>query len=56
MINFDRDKFDNLTTEQKIAFVNDLVIKNSKLNKKEINYLVPENREKYFYNRTLYFK
>jgi len=51
MINFQRDTFDNMTTEQKIAFVNDLVIKNTKLTEEEINYLVPNNRDAYFYNR-----
>jgi len=51
MINFDRDHFDEMTTKQKIAFVNDLVIKNTKLTQKEIEYLVPQNKEKYFYNR-----
>jgi len=51
MINFDRDRFDGLTTEEKISFVNDLVVKNTKLTEKEIHYLVPQNREAYFYNR-----
>lgn len=51
MINFDRDTFNDLTTSQKQTFVNDLVVKNLKLTEEEINYLVPENREKYFYNR-----
>lgn len=51
MINFERDKFDDMTTEQKVSFVNDLVIKNTKLTKKEIEYLVPNNRSAYFYNR-----
>lgn len=51
MINFDRDRFSDMDTEQKIAFVNDLVVKNQKLNPEEIEYLVPQNREKYFYNR-----
>lgn len=51
MINFDRDRFDNMNTEQKIAFVNSLVIQNIQLTPKEIEYLVPENREKYFHNR-----
>jgi len=40
-----------MTTEQKIAFVNDLVIKNTKLSEEEIKYLVPNNRSAYFYNR-----
>jgi hypothetical protein len=51
MVNFDRDRFESMTTEQKIAFVNDLVVKNTKLTEEEINYLVPQNRKKYFYNR-----
>lgn len=51
MVNFDRDKFDDMTTEQKIVFVNDLVVKNIKLTEKEIKYLVPQNRSMYFYNR-----
>ena len=51
MINFQRDTFNDMTTEQKIAFVNDLVIKNTKLTEEEVNYLVPNNREAYFYNR-----
>lgn len=51
MINFDRDNFGSMSTEQKIAFVNDLVVKNTKLTPEEILYLVPQNREKYFYNR-----
>jgi len=51
MVNFDRDRFESMNTEQKIAFVNDLVVKNTKLTEEEINYLVPQNREKYFYNR-----
>jgi hypothetical protein len=51
MINFDRDRFSNMNTEQKIAFVNDLVVKNTKLTSEEIKYLVPQNRDKYFYNR-----
>jgi len=40
-----------MNTEQKIAFVNDLVVKNTKLTQEEIKYLVPQNREEYFYNR-----
>lgn len=52
MINFDRDNFNELTTDEKISFVNDLVIKNQKLTEEEIKYLVPQNREKYFYNRS----
>lgn len=51
MINFDRDNFDELSSEQKIYFVNDLVLKNVKLRPQEIEYLVPQNRDKYFYNR-----
>jgi len=51
MINFDRDNFSSMSTEQKIAFVNDLVVKNTQLTPEEITYLVPQNREKYFYNR-----
>ena len=51
MVNFDRDRFDDMTTDEKISFVNSLVVKNLKLLPKEIEYLVPENREKYFYNR-----
>jgi len=51
MINFDRDRFESMTTEQKIAFVNNLVVQNTQLTPEEINYLVPENRDKYFYNR-----
>jgi len=51
MINFERDRFDEMTTDEKVAFVNDLVVKNTKLTEKEINYLVPQNKEVYFYNR-----
>ena len=51
MINFDRDTFESMNTGQKTAFVNDLVVKNTKLTEEEMSYLVPENREKYFYNR-----
>ena len=51
MINFQRDRFNDMTTEQKIAFVNDLVVKNTKLTEEEIQYLVPNNRGAYFYNR-----
>lgn len=51
MINFDRNNFDNMTTNEKISFVNDLVVKNIMLNEKEIEYLVPTNRDKYFFNR-----
>jgi hypothetical protein len=51
MINFDRNRFDDMTTSEKIAFVNDLVIKNTMLNEKEMEYLIPDNREKYFFNR-----
>lgn len=51
MINFDRDNFSEMNTKQKIAFVNDLVMKNTQLSPEEIAYLVPQNREKYFYNR-----
>jgi hypothetical protein len=40
-----------MTTEQKIAFVNDLVVKNTQLTPEEIIYLIPQNRDKYFYNR-----
>jgi len=51
MINFYRDTFEDMNTEEKVAFVNDLVKKNTKLTKEEIKYLVPNNREAYFYNR-----
>jgi hypothetical protein len=51
MINFDRDRFDSMNTEQKIVFVNNLVLQNTQLTPEEIQYLVPENREKYFHNR-----
>lgn len=51
MINFDRDRFDDMNTEEKVSFVNDLVKKNQKLTKEEIKYLVPNNRKIYFYNR-----
>jgi hypothetical protein len=51
MINFQRDTFQDMTTEQKITFVNDLVVKNTKLTEEEIEYLVPNNRGAYFYNR-----
>jgi hypothetical protein len=51
MINFDRAKFDELNTQQKITFVNNLVMQNTQLTPEEIEYLVPQNREKYFYNR-----
>lgn len=51
MINFDRGNFEGMNTREKITFVNDLVIKNTKLEEEELKYLVPNNREKYFYNR-----
>lgn len=51
MINFQRSDFGSMTTEQKIAFVNDLVVKNTQLTPEEITYLIPQNRDKYFYNR-----
>lgn len=51
MINFDRDKFDEMTTDEKISFVNDLVIRNTKLRKNEMDFLIPANREKYLFNR-----
>jgi len=51
MVNFDRDNFKNMSVSEKQAFVNDLVVKNIKLTPEEIEYLVPQNREKYFYNR-----
>ena len=51
MINFDRERFNEMNTEEKIAFVNDLVIKNTQLTQEEIKYLIPSNREKYFHNR-----
>jgi hypothetical protein len=51
MVNFDRDKFEEMNTEQKIAFVNDLVDKNIKLTEEEITFLIPQNKKKYFYNR-----
>ncbi len=51
MINFDRNRFDEMTTDEKKSFVNDLVIKNTKLNKIEMEFLVPANREKYLFNR-----
>jgi len=51
MINFQRSDFSSMTTEQKIAFVNDLVVKNTQLTPEEIIYLIPQNRDKYFYNR-----
>ncbi len=51
MINFDRDRFDDMTTDEKVAFVNDLVVKNTKLTEEEIHYLVPQNKSVYFYNR-----
>jgi len=51
MINFDRYRFQDMNTEQKNVFVNNLVLQNVKLSPEEINYLVPENRDKYFYNR-----
>lgn len=51
MINFERDAFDDMNTEQKVAFVNSLVKKNLKLTPEEMKYLVPNNREAYFYNR-----
>ncbi|MEK6829610.1 MAG: hypothetical protein AABY15_05820 [Nanoarchaeota archaeon] len=51
MINFDRDRFDDMNTSEKISFVNNLVLMNQKLFPKEIQYLVPQNREAYFNNR-----
>lgn len=51
MINFDRNKFNDMITSEKIAFVNDLVTKNTLLTKEEMYYLSPENREKYLFNR-----
>jgi hypothetical protein len=51
MINFDRNRFNEMTTSEKIAFVNDLVTKNTLLTKEEMYYLSPENREKYLFNR-----
>lgn len=51
MINFDRNRFNDMTTSEKIAFVNDLVVKNTLLTKEEMHYLSPENREKYLFNR-----
>jgi hypothetical protein len=51
MVNFDRDRFDSMTTDEKISFVNNLVLQNIRLLPKEIDYLVPQNRDKYFYNR-----
>lgn len=50
MVNFDRDNFDRLNTEEKENFVNSLVEKNIKLNKKEIDYLTSRNRDKYVKN------
>ena len=51
MVNFDRDRFKEMNTRERDAFVNDLVVKNTKLTEEELNYLVPQNREKYFFNR-----
>lgn len=51
MINFDRDKFNDMSTEQKIAFVDDMVLRNLKLKEEEVHYLTPRNREAYFNNR-----
>ncbi len=51
MINFDRNRFNEMTTSEKIAFVNDLVTKNTLLTKEEMYYLSPQNREKYLFNR-----
>ncbi len=51
MINFDRDKFSNMTTSDKMAFVNDMVLKNLKLSPEEILYLTPKNKKAYFNNR-----
>lgn len=52
MKNLDRNQFDNMITSDKMSFVNDLVIKNSKLTQEEIKYLTPGNRDAYFDNRT----
>jgi hypothetical protein len=51
MINFDRDRFGEMNTGERVAFVNDLVVKNTKLTEEEIQYLVSNNKEAYFYNR-----
>lgn len=51
MINFDRNRFAEMTTGEKTAFVNDLVTKNTLLNKEEMQYLTPDVKEKYLFNR-----
>lgn len=51
MVNFDRDNFNDMTTRDKIAFVNDMVLKNLKLREEEVHYLTPINRKAYFNNR-----
>lgn len=51
MINFDRGGFDKMSTSEKTLFVNDLVLRNVRLTEDELQYLIPSNREKYFFNR-----
>lgn len=51
MTGFDRDKFNDMTTQQKVALVNDLVLRNLKLSPEEMKYLVPQNKEAYLSNR-----
>jgi len=50
MYNFERDKFDEMTTEEKKAFVDNLVNLKIKLKKKEIPYLTDNNIDIYTYN------
>lgn len=52
MVNFDRSRFNSMSQGEKISFVNDMVLRNLKLSPEEIEYLIPQNRDKYFYNRT----
>lgn len=52
MINFDRNKFDEMTTHEKVAVVNDLVLRNLRLSPDEMKFLVPQNKGAYLSNRT----
>jgi len=47
MVNFDRDEFKNMNTEERETFVSDLVLKNIKLKPEEIKYLTPQKRGDY---------
>lgn len=51
MINFDRNRFNEMSTNEKEIFVNYLVDMSQKLNLEELSYLTDSNRKKYFYDR-----